>query len=188
MQFNAGSTNVLYGFQGPRSLFQVPDGGMPAGHWIMKSNSLTLAEFDLQVSSPLDDSGNYTIPVPVLRVNQASNGQITGLDVSWYLYDPESSQYTELSDVQISAVNSLVGESFIEVQDEDGPIPSDPQTITLLEPLYSNNLLATVPVSGSSTPWYFPASAGDIDGNLVPTFIKVGLSMGGLEYQFVWGT
>ncbi len=187
MQFNAGSSNVLYGFQGSRSLFRVPAGGMPAGHWIIQADSLTLAEFDLQVSSPLDDTGHTTIPVPMLRVNHAGDGRVSGLEVSWYLYDSTTTLYTPLSSAQISAINSLVRQSFIEVQDEDGTNPSAPQTVTLLEPFYSNNLLASVAVSASSTPWYFPNSAGDSTGNLVPTFIKVGLSMGGLEYQFVWG-
>ena len=181
-----GGQSVLYGFHGVLSSLQVPAGGMPNGHWLLTSGASTIAEFDLDVSAPMDELGNFTVPLPVVKVNHAADGAITSISVTWYLYDTGTMQYAQLSAAQISAINTLLRDSFIEVQDEDGPDINNPETISLGGPNYSDGLISSIDLSTASPAWYFPGSTGDVSGNLVSNFIKIGLHLGGLEYQFVW--
>lgn len=189
-QYHGGSNTVLYGFKGARSVLRVPDvvdGGLPAGHWLLKADSSTLAEFDLAVGSPVDAAGNYKIPLPAIQVSHGEGGVITGISVAWFVYNEATAEYQELNPDQMSAVDSLLRDSFIEVQDENGSDPENPVNVHIDQaPAYSDGLVTSLDFSNESKNWYFPGSAGDVSGNLVPTFIKIGMHLAGLEYQFGW--
>ena len=185
VQYYQTSETALYDFGRD---FQVPAGGMPTGHWLLDVGGATKGEFDLEVSVPKDAAGNYNVPIPMLRINHdATSGVISLIDVSWFIYDSVAAQYVEMTAEQIAAIGDMTKESFISVQDEDGPDPAtNAYTANIIGPVYDTGLLTSADLSNISTPAYFPGSAGDVTGNIVPTYISITYSIGGLEYSFVW--
>jgi hypothetical protein len=195
MQQLSGATTRLIGFDGRNNnLLQVPVGGFPEGMWQLKVAGTTVAEFDLAVGSPVNAGGKFdTIPLPAIKVDyNASTGAITQLQVTWFQYDASSGQYTELTSEQRQAFEAsyLVSDTFIEIQDEDGPNPSSsPETVSFFPgdpPSYQNKLVTGLDMTSASNTWCLPGSTGDTTGNLVPTHIRIAMHMGGALYSFSW--
>lgn len=190
-QITTDFSNSLIGFG--FGDIQIPGSGMPQGLWVYSVDGIEVAWFDLAVASPVSISGVFdTTPIPGIRVNHNSNGEITGLAVKWFQYDAMLGQYVALTNSQITALDSIVRDTFIDVMDEDGAGISNPDTIHL----YANGsaeISSTGLIDGStltfptgSDAWYLPGSTGDVTGNIVPTHIRVGMHMGGSLYNFSW--
>jgi hypothetical protein len=192
--------HVFMGIKTASDQLQVPETGMPEGHWKLKSGETTIAEFDLAVGSPYDAAGNLTIPVPAIQVISETNGRITAINTSWFVYSPRAGGYLKLSGSNALALDTLVSGSVVTVQDEDGPNPSSEAYNVFLRdpndyggpngpnpyPYQSNGLWTTaIDFSAETIPWYLPGSEGaSVVGHLSPTFIRVDVAMGGIDYQF----
>jgi len=208
--------HVFMGLKTAAAQFQIPVDGMPAGHWKLKAGldgqEEVIAEFDLEVSSPIDASGHLNIPVPAIEVISDQDGKITTINTSWFVYSSTANNdaggYVKLTGRNALAVNSLVSGSFVTVQDEDGPTPAidfansnydvnvflkDPEKYNdgvggTPYPHKSEGLWTTpivFPSEASEEPsWYVPGHENSNDGVLAPTHIRVDLEMGGIQYQF----
>lgn len=185
MQWYGSGDNALFGFSGANANLLVPAQGMPEGQWLLKHNGNTVAWFDLAISAPLDSAGHLVTPFPSLRINHESDGRITSVEVHWHIYDAATAQYVTLNTEQLQAIDHLIAHSFISMHDEDGPDINTPQTIDILGgPQYSNALVQSIDLGENTA--YLSDSSGDVSGNLVPTLVKVGYHLGGIEYQFGW--
>ena len=185
---NFGGALLSFGWGG----LEIPDTGMPKGLWTFKVGGVEKAWFDLEVASPVSTSGIITAtPIPGLRFNSNSTtGEITGVEVTWFQYNPGSAQYTPLSAAQIAVLDALVYESNISIGDDDGPDPLNPESVPLYiggapEPTSTSLHDGSTIVFPPGT-WYMPGSAGDITGNLVPTRASVGTHISGVSYTFGW--
>lgn len=92
--------------------------GEPAqGFWVLKkdtdgdygetiANDTNLAVLDMSNADPIvEDSSTgdlyYQIYVPVPKINVDSSGIVTSVDISWYMYDPDSSKYELINDTKV---------------------------------------------------------------------------------------
>lgn len=191
-QITSDFSNSLIGF-GSSLNIQIPITGMPEGLWIYNVGGTDVAWFDLAVSSPVSAPGVFdTTPIPGIRLNHNNDDEITGIVVKWFQYDAALSQYIELTDEQTAAIDSLVGNTFIDIMDEDGSDPySNPETIHLY-PTGAPEIESSGLIDGSSIvfptgtgAWLMPNSTNG-DGNLIPTHIRIGMHMGGSLYNFSW--
>ncbi|MDT8419438.1 MAG: hypothetical protein RQ754_03320 [Desulfuromonadales bacterium] len=205
-----GSRHLFMGLKTAEDQLQIPVTGMPEGHWKLKSglgeNEKIIAEFDLAVGSPFDVAGNLTIPVPSIQVVSETDGKITAINTSWFVYSSSAGGYVPLTGRNAFAVGSLVSGSVVSIQDEDGPDPGGPlgaYNVFLKDPgdfhsgvggtpyphmsdgLWATPIDFTTEVSPESPSWYLPGSSGAaIAGNLSPTHIRVDVAIGGVDYQF----
>lgn len=192
-QITTDFSGSLIGF-GASLNIQLPATGIPQGLWTLDVGGTDVAQFDLAVASPVSAPGVFdTTPIPGIRLDHDIDGEITGIVVKWFQYDASLSQYVALTTEQITAIESLVANTFIDVMDENGNDPiNNPETIHLYPvgtaEIESSGLINSSGIvfpTGTGA-WYMPNSTNDIVGNLVPTHIRIALHMGGALYNFSW--
>lgn len=75
---------------------------IPVGDWTVRAGSQIVGEFESNIGTIFenDDTAKPTVFMPSLRAN-VSGGTITSIDVKWYLRDPSTGQFNEVTDATI---------------------------------------------------------------------------------------
>jgi hypothetical protein len=161
-------------------------GDIPSGNWVVKKNGSELGRFDLAFSSILY-GGNIERPrvyIPKLKLN-VSGGLITGMEVSWYTMDSNSS----LSDADMQMFwNSLNKNArpYISVRNVyDGELVSSVSNITDLSDDNGNN----VNTLNFTQTLYFNSNFttnGLADPSNTVNMIKIFYNSYGASFEFNW--
>lgn len=97
-----------------------------AGSWSVLVDGQTDGVYELGLASPYDNADNFMYYLPAVSVSvDGDSEQITGIEVSFYAYDPVSQSYELLTDVTDTL--PLAGEFSISIRsfDDENPFEAD---------------------------------------------------------------
>lgn len=164
---NNGSSGVFFGVPVGALILDNP----PDGWWTLSLNGTQKAVFDLGAMKPVDASGNPEVFLPLPSFTVDGAGKITGISVAWMEYAGSTYQT-----VDVSAVDDLVEDSFIEIGWDGGGSSTEVSDIVYNNSI-SNLLTSAIPTKD----WDFNGTAGN-----PVTWIKMGYTMAGINYAVVW--
>ncbi len=155
-------------------------GTVAQGYWTINVDTTTVAEYDIGSTNPFDANGKPIPYIPAIRIDVAGSSPeaFSAVQIKWYMYNPSSSMYEEVTDISviektlwypwfaIGGENKVAGAYISSASEEYQPQIGD----------------TAINLTSGDWSWF-----GETDGKVVKSFY-FSYKMGSINYNFSWNS